>query len=202
MNKRIYYGSSYIEFINDSQLHQNQNIINLNTLDNEPLTALLHSFINDSTKHLVFSEKNFDLVFTALRSFCKYIESAGGFIEKKGLWLCIHRLNKWDLPKGKLNKGESPEQAAIRECEEECGISELTVKRPLQSTWHIYPFKNGFALKQTFWFEMNSSYEGELIPQVEEDIFEAKWFTRDEIKANVLPNTYFTIQQVIEEAWT
>lgn len=202
MNKRIYYGSSYIDFINESQLHHNQNIIDPTILDNGQLTALLHSFINDLTKHLVFSEKKFDLVVTTLRSFCKYIESAGGFIEQDGFWLCIHRLNKWDLPKGKLDKGESPEQAAIRECEEECGISELTVRRPLQSTWHIYPFKNGFALKQTYWFEMSSSYKGPLIPQAEEDILEAKWFTQEEIKTLVLPHTYFTIQQVIEEAWT
>lgn len=201
MNKRIYYATVFIEFVPDSQLHQYQNIISLNGLSNAHIGQLLQAFINDSTKNLFFNEKDFSLIIDCFQLFCKYIESAGGFIENNGKWLCIHRLNRWDLPKGKLEKGETTEQAAIRECEEECGISDLQIRKPLASTWHIYNYKKGFALKQTFWFSMLSTFNGVLKPQVEEDILEAVWFTKAELEQKVFPATYFTIQQVIKEAW-
>jgi len=57
-------------------------------------------------------------------------------------------LKRWDLPKGKLDMGEGPEAAAIRECEEECGITQLTITKTLEPTYHIYPHKGSYALKK------------------------------------------------------
>ncbi len=199
MNKRIYYNNYFVEFVPNSQLNQNQNIINASALNNEVLKELLQKFINDSTNSLFFYENDFSVIMECFRSFCKYIKAAGGFISQNEKWLCIHRLNRWDLPKGKLEKGEIITQAAIRECEEECGIKELKIERALPSTFHIYAYKTGFAIKQTFWFHISSTYDKPLVPQIEEDIFEVKWFTKEEIQTIVLKDTYFTIQQVIEE---
>lgn len=201
MNKRIYYNNYYLEFIENSQLGQNQIIINAATLNNEDLNQLLQKFINEASQNLFFYKNDFEVVWECLKSFCKYIKSAGGFIQQANKWLFIHRLNRWDLPKGKLEKGEVITRAAIRECEEECGVSGLKIERALPSTFHIYQHKGGYALKQTFWFLMSTNYAGALHPQVEEDIFEVKWFTKEETEQIVLVNTYYTIQSVIESGW-
>ena len=108
-----------------------------------------------------------------------YIEAAGGFIERDKRFLFIHRLGKWDLPKGKLEKKETIENAAIRECEEECAIKNLKIVKQLASTFHIYPFKTGYVLKQTYWFYMKTNYAEKLKPQTEENIDEVKWFSEN-----------------------
>jgi 8-oxo-dGTP pyrophosphatase MutT (NUDIX family) len=201
MNKRIYNTNCFLEFTDESQLHQNQNIINAATLSNDDLTILLQTFINECKSDIYFQKNDFEVVWECLKSICKYIKAAGGFIQQDNKWLFIHRLNRWDLPKGKLEKGEIITDAAIRECEEECGIQNLKIESALPSTFHIYPHKGAYALKQTFWFQMSSDFKGELQPQVEEDIFEVKWFTKQEAELEVLENTYHTIRSVIEQTW-
>jgi 8-oxo-dGTP pyrophosphatase MutT (NUDIX family) len=104
------------------------------------------------------------------------IEAAGGLVKNdKGEYLLIHRRGRWDLPKGKLEKKESVENAAIREVEEECGITGVNIVKPLISTYHTYPVKNGLALKKTTWFEMLYTGRSQPKPQTEEDINEVKW---------------------------
>ena len=84
------------------------------------------------------------------------VSAAGGLVlNSKEEILFIYRSNKWDLPKGSIEKGESIEETAIREVEEECGIFNLKVIKPLLTTFHIY-FQNGMKLKETFWFLMSS----------------------------------------------
>ena len=117
------------------------------------------------------------------------------------LFRSIYRLGKWDLPKGKLDKGETVEAAAIRECEEECGIKNLKIEQQLSSTYHIYKYKGKLALKQTYWFYMTTNYEKPLKPQTEENIEDVKWFTKEKIKETVFGNSYFTIIDVINEAF-
>ena len=113
---------------------------------------------------------------------------------------CIHRQGIWDLPKGKLEKGETIKNAAIRECEEECGIKQLTITKQLSSSFHLYKYKKGFALKQSYWFYMKSDYSKKLTPQIEEDIDEVKWFSKHEIETIIINHTYYTIRDVINEA--
>ncbi len=131
----------------------------------------------------------------------KLITAAGGVVIRDSKLLFIFRNEKWDLPKGKIDNGETPEQAAIREVAEECGITGHTIVRQLPSTFHIYqsPYKNDFGkwiLKKTFWFEMNYSGAENGTPETGENITEIRWFGKDEIE-DVLQNTYKNLEQII-----
>jgi len=132
-----------------------------------------------------------------LKNELHFIEAAGGLIRNKNKYLFIKRLGKWDLPKGKLDKGETNEEAAIRECEEECAVKNLNIIKPLSDTYHIYEYKNKLALKTTYWFLMETDYAKALKPQVEENIEEVKWLSLEEIEKTVLANTYITIENLI-----
>ncbi len=126
------------------------------------------------------------------------IEAAGGLIKnKENQYLFIYRHDKWDLPKGKLDKGEKPDAAAIRECQEECGIQQIELREFLTHSYHIYFYKKGWALKKTHWYLMESE-ENNLTPQLEESITEVVWKQVNEISA-MLTNTYHNIMDVLEK---
>jgi len=111
------------------------------------------------------------------------IDAAGGLVRnRKGEFLLINRRSRWDLPKGKLVKGEAFEAAAIREVQEECGISGVEVIRPLLSTYHTYNVKNGIALKRTTWYEMAYRGKEKPCPQATEDITEIRWVAASDIE--------------------
>jgi 8-oxo-dGTP pyrophosphatase MutT (NUDIX family) len=111
------------------------------------------------------------------------VDAAGGLVKNKnGEFLLIYRRGKWDLPKGKLDKGESNEIAALREVEEECGIKNFKIIRPLLSTYHTYPYKESTALKRTSWFEMLYTGKETPVPQIEEDIEEIRWVPESKLQ--------------------
>ncbi len=129
----------------------------------------------------------------------KIVEAAGGLVQNQhGDWLFIYRNGMWDLPKGKLEKGESIENCAIREVAEECGIQEPTIIKPLKMTYHTYTLKGQRILKPTYWFLMTSSDDSELVPQTEEGISEVKWVSTKEAKV-LASNSFGSIKQVVEE---
>lgn len=110
------------------------------------------------------------------------IDAAGGVVRNsKGEYLFIFRRGKWDLPKGKLDEGESYQQAALREVEEETGLSNLILNKTLMSTYHTYPLEDTLVLKKTYWFEMQYTGHGAPVPQTTEDIEEVKWFKPEEL---------------------
>lgn len=136
------------------------------------------------------------------KEFCaefKIIEAGGGLIKNdKGEHLFIFRHEKWDLPKGKLNKKEAPEQGAVRECEEECGLTDIKLGDFLVHTYHIYLYKNNWALKKTWWYNMHSN-QTNLVPQLEESITKVEWKSSADMPG-VLTNTYFNIKDVLVKA--
>lgn len=119
--------------------------------------------------------------------------------DERGRLLVIKRLGKWDLPKGKLDKGESIDAAALREVQEECGIDDLKIIRPLAVTWHTYERNGKDHLKRTDWFLMTASADKQLTPQIEEDIEEVRWMTNEEVD-RMKGETYPSLLKVIE-AW-
>jgi len=112
------------------------------------------------------------------------IAGGGKVYNDSGKVLFIFRNGKWDLPKGKTEKKEKIEQTAIREVEEETGISGLEITKPLQTTYHIFKRNGKHQIKITYWFEMKTSYSGKLMPETVEGITKVEWL--DEIQAKKL----------------
>ncbi len=142
----------------------------------------------------------------ALKSFFIHfnkIKTAGGLVyhAQSDAYLWIKRLGLWDLPKGKIEQGESSKDAAIREIIEECGLTgKLKLKHRICSTYHVYEFKNKSILKKNNWYYLE--YEGDLNtkPQEEESITEVQWIKKEAFD-NCLSQTYPSIQEVILHAF-
>lgn len=128
------------------------------------------------------------------------VTAAGGLVKnKKEKILFIYRNGKWDLPKGKLDKGESIENAAIREVVEETGVGGLVVDNYIRTTYHIFKRNGGFLLKQVYWFAMHTDYSGKLKPQKNEGITKVSWKGRKKTK-KALTNSYHNIKPLFEPA--
>ncbi len=139
-------------------------------------------------------------LFEEFRSCFRFVEAAGGLVRNSsGRMLCINRFDKWDLPKGKIENGESAEEAALREVEEECGISGLSITTELQPTFHTYYEKSLPHLKKTRWFEMAYNGRQKPKPQTEEFITEIIWAGEKELKI-IRKNTYPSIIDLLTEA--
>ena len=152
-------------------------------------------------KYKVYINNSLEIITENWESFCagyKLIEAAGGLVyNDTNQLLMIFRNGKWDLPKGKLEVGENIEQCAIREVEEECGISELLITQQLQETYHTYEINGQKILKRTYWFEIKSSFKGNLLPQTIEGITEAVWVDKENI-AEKLENSFGNIAELLK----
>ena len=127
------------------------------------------------------------------------IEAAGGMVfNPKGELLMMLRRGQWDMPKGKLDEGETIEACALREVEEETGISNLRLCEKLQTTYHTYAFQGKTVLKPSHWYKMECTGTEELVPQTEEDITELLW--ANNVKAAELAKKAFpSIREMIEK---
>lgn len=127
------------------------------------------------------------------------IEAAGGLVEHTdGRYLFIYRNDKWDLPKGKIEKNEVIIDAAMREVIEETGVGDLMATKPLNTTYHVFNAKGKFKLKKTYWFLMKSNYDGPLVPQEEENIQAAVWRSKTDFPL-LMKNAYENIKILLEE---
>ena len=197
----------YKVFVNEKVICFTNNEENCNQLDQklvlhffsrEYIPFLLLLLNGEDKKNIVIVVTDCEVAFMEFQKFFKIIRAAGGIVSNKNNEkLFIYRLDKWDLPKGKIEKGEGIKTAAIREIEEECGIADLTIQNQLQDTYHVYTFKGQLILKQTYWFELTSSFDGELVPQLEEDITKVEWLTNADIENKVLANTYASIKELL-----
>ncbi len=131
----------------------------------------------------------------------RVVTAAGGMVlNDKDEILFIYRKKRWDLPKGKTEKNETIEASAIREVEEETGVEGLKVTKFLQKTYHIFKRKGRYRLKVTHWYEMRTSYEGELRPETKEGIEKAKW--KDLKKSQkALQKSYANIKLLFSEKY-
>jgi len=127
-------------------------------------------------KNLYVLHENILSVFEEFKACFTVMEAGGGVVlNKAGEFLMIQRKGVWDLPKGKLEKGEDFRAAALRETEEETGLTALEVVEPLVSTYHTYHLSDKWILKKTKWFEMH--YRGTAAPKVQgrEGITDYRW---------------------------
>ena len=127
------------------------------------------------------------------------IDAAGGLVERSdGKILFIYRNNRWDLPKGGVEKKELIIEAAQREVKEETGLADLIVINKIGETYHIFNNGKNFRLKRTYWFKMKSDYQGELFPQEEEGIISAEWINKKRIP-EIFKNAYENIKEIVNE---
>ncbi|GJQ04181.1 hypothetical protein CAPN009_05960 [Capnocytophaga canimorsus] len=124
------------------------------------------------------------------------IKAGGGIVtNSKGKILFIKRKNKWDLPKGKKEKGENIATSALREVEEETGIKKLKINNFKTITYHIFKRDGKYQLKETYWYEMTSDYKGKLTPQTAEDIEKVCWKKPDKLE-KIVKSSYKNIQRL------
>jgi len=156
----------------------------------QAITALRKGKLNEA---YIYHPNNEEI----LKKFTKRIPlvvAAGGVVtNKKGKVLFIFRNEKWDLPKGKLDKGESIETCAIREVMEETGVKDLRIENFLKTTYHVFKNNGTDTLKEVHWFAMKTYYEGKLKGEKKEGIKKVKWKGPKKIQ-KALENSYVNIR--------
>ncbi len=144
----------------------------------------------------VFSNE-FELIINIFKKkFPEIIAAGGKVINNKSEILFIYRNKKWDLPKGKAEKNEIISETALREVEEETGIKNLSIIKPLEKTYHIFKRGDKYYLKTTYWFEMKSDFNGKFKPQKKEGITRVEWIGIENL-SSVLPKSYANIRLLI-----
>lgn len=151
------------------------------TLAREPDLRGLHAFGGDP-----------DQLWEWFRQGFRFVQAAGGAVtDANGRLLAIHRLGRWDLPKGKVEPDEAIEAAALREVREECGLHSLELEGPLCLTWHVYERGGVQHLKRTDWFLMRGDAAEMLTAQTEEAIDAVRWLDaagRAELRRDTYPS--------------
>jgi 8-oxo-dGTP pyrophosphatase MutT (NUDIX family) len=137
------------------------------------------------------------------RKFCTLyvtIEAGGGIVvNKEHRYLFIFRNGKWDLPKGKSEKGEPIFETALREVREETGLVELETQRSVGATFHTYTEGEVKILKKTYWFEMMYTGDKKPVPEISENITHVKWLDKEEVIKIVYKNTFASLKDFMEE---
>lgn len=141
-------------------------------------------------------KKEDSLISKFLKKLPNVIAGGGKVVNDKGEILFIYRNNKWDLPKGKAEPKETIEETALREVEEETGVSGLKITKPMETTYHIFKRNGKHKIKITYWFEMTTSYSGRLSPQENEGITKVEWLNPEQY-TNALENSYANIKILI-----
>lgn len=127
----------------------------------------------------------------------KVVKAAGGVVFKGDQMLLMFRRGVWDLPKGKLDDGESSKQGAAREVEEETGVR-VRIEEKICTTWHAYSMNGNRILKRTKWYKMSLVDESRMAPQVDEDIEKLAWLDRKQAQI-ALTNSFSSIRYVMEQ---
>lgn len=155
---------------------------------------LIKKINNGELIYVNLYHKNPEKLERFLKKKLPYREAAGGLVfNPKREILFIYRNERWDLPKGHVEKKESFEDAAIREVEEETGVKNLEVRRFIDKTFHVFKRNGEFRLKITYWYEMYTEYSGPLSPQKNEGIKKARWKNFEKSQKALL-NSYENIK--------
>ena len=148
---------------------------------------------------IYITEKQKDAALEELFSHFKVEKAAGGLVENvKGELLVIRRFGYYDFPKGHVEAGETWEETALREVEEETAVSGLRILHELPVTYHIFTKGNQPVLKETHWFSMSTDYQGNLRAQTEESIEEVFWADTHEL-CFMYPHFYNTLQDLLSQ---
>jgi hypothetical protein len=166
--------------------------------DDITISEIISKLTKESIGGMVLFCKNLKESWDDFKSNFKVIQAAGGLVlNEENEFLFIFRGCKWDLPKGRVEKGEKIKEAAVREVQEECGISNIIVHEFLITTHHIFYYNEKIKLKETQWFQMKSYDREILTPQLEEGITDVV-FKNKEDSVRALQNSYKNINLVFK----
>ena len=183
--------------LNDAKLKDDVLVINANETY---IKSCLDSLGRKRVKKLdsiTFLVQQLDATVAFIKQQFKIIKAAGGLVVKDQKVLMIYRLDRWDLPKGKLEAKESTEAGAVREVVEECGV-QVAIRQKIGVTWHTYTRRKRKILKKTHWFLMDCLDDTQMQPQTDEDITEVRWMSQEEAQ-HALYNSYFSIRHIFRK---
>ena len=189
----------YKVFVNDKPLFLTNEIIKetdfqMFLLDSVDINQLISRMFHNKIQKAYLYHSDAKEIMKVLKSKIPVQKAGGGLVyNENGEVLFIFRNGKWDLPKGGTEKGEDIEETAIREVEEETGVTGLKITERLQKTYHIFKRNGDYKLKITHWFKMHTDYSGQLVGQVDEGIDKVEWVSPDQFD-DVLSNSYENIK--------
>lgn len=177
-------------------LHHEETVL-IDEFNVHTVKAMLHEMEVAKIRAGVFLHDDVEAVMKAFKKKFVLIKAAGGMIHTKDDdLLLIFRRGKWDLPKGKLDDGEDLETCAIREVNEETGLENVKIEKPLCVTYHTYHENGRHILKESHWFLMKAKKQTNLLPQLEEDIDKCEWVPIEQL-ATYMENTHASILDVV-----
>jgi 8-oxo-dGTP pyrophosphatase MutT (NUDIX family) len=174
----------------------------IDELNPHTIKSMIHEMGLTKIHAGVFFHANLEELKKAFFKKFMLVQAAGGLVKNETEEvLLIFRRGKWDLPKGKLDKGETLEQCAVREVEEETGLRNVNLLAPLLTTYHTYHEGTKFILKESHWYTMQTKGGQQLVPQTEEDIHEIKWVSDKELKP-FMKNAFPSVVDVLQTGLT
>jgi ADP-ribose pyrophosphatase YjhB (NUDIX family) len=169
-------------------------------LKSTPFKNIIRIIRTTRVKRLYLTHDNPKKLLSGFKKKLPVTIAAGGVVQhEEGKLLFIYRKKRWDLPKGRVDKGETLEGAAKREVKEETGVKKIKVGKPAGVTYHVFKRNNRYQLKETHWFFMKTSYEGVLTPEIKEDITKATWKNKSKT-AKAIKNTYPNIEDLFDKS--
>ena len=191
---KVFFNESLLTF----DIESNPEAKNILFYHESQFDEAFHLLSNSDVKHINIFSDDIESLWQKFTQYYRVIKAAGGIVRNSNdEILFIYRLGKWDLPKGKMEEGESIEESAIREIEEECSITSLSINKFLTPTYHIY-FQKGYIIKETFWFDVQYNGLEEPKPQIEEGIEKVVWINKNNT-SELMENSYPNIKLLIDK---
>lgn len=194
----------YKVFVNDKPLFLTNEIVKetdfqLFLLESADIEQLIVKMFNNKIRKAYLYYPDEKAILKKVKEKIPVCKAGGGLVyNKKGEVLFIFRNGKWDLPKGGIEKGEEITETALREVEEETGVSGLEITQKLQKTYHIFKRNGKYKLKVTHWFEMKTDFDGIPVGQINEGIEKAVWLNPKEVK-EALHHSFENIKLLFEK---
>jgi 8-oxo-dGTP pyrophosphatase MutT (NUDIX family) len=206
MRYTIYFGDAPL-FLTDQLDAEMQEIMHhddgvyMDELSHPAIKSMIHEMKNPQHHAGVYYHANLEELKKQFWKQFTIIKAAGGLVENdQGDLLMIFRRGKWDLPKGKLDDGETLEACAVREVEEETGIRNTVLKKPFATTYHVYDEFGKHILKESYWYTMHSPGKQDPVAQAEEQITAISWANKDQVR-DLLTNTYPIVRDLVRLYW-
>lgn len=192
---KVFVNDKALFLTNEVQKETNFKIFLLESID---IKKLIIKLFQNKVENAFLYHPDEKLIMKTLKAKMPVVKAGGGLVyNDEGKVLFIYRNGKWDLPKGGTEKNETMEETAMREVEEETGVSGLSVISKLQKTYHVFKRNGRYKLKQTYWYEMKSTFKGNPIGQVDEGIEKVVWVDPIDIP-KLLENSYENIKLLFE----